>query len=183
MASPTTRPASSRTRGTPKASVRKPGVRQVVDINPLSYDRTDPFTALNILRKLLSVLPSRIGGCQYKFTPEEHKLSLHLLTIVEPFVGLAPSRRMLTRQPTEILDAIVFHVDAKRDLLALALSCRRLHTIIFPRHYDYRVIRCKVSSLSVWNHLIVNRSLRAMCAAWRFLISVLRSPNLCLRIF
>ena len=27
------------------------------------------------------------------------------------------------------------------------------------RHYDYRVIRCKASALSVWNHLVVHRSL------------------------
>ncbi|CCM01344.1 uncharacterized protein FIBRA_03394 [Fibroporia radiculosa] len=130
-----------------------------VDTNPLSYDRTDPFTALNVLRTLLASLPSRIGGCQFRLSAEEHRLSMHLLTIVEPFVGLEPSRRTLERQPTEILDAIVFHLDSKRDLLALALSCRRLHTIIFPRHYDYRDVRCKVSSLSVWNHLIVHRAL------------------------
>lgn len=130
-----------------------------VDTNISSYDRTDPFLAFNVLRKLLGALPARIGGCQYKLSPEEHRLSMHLLTIVEPFVGLAPSRRTLMRQPNEILDSIVFHIDSKRDLLALALSCRRLHGVIFPRHYDYRVIRCKVSSMSVWNHLVAHRSL------------------------
>lgn len=130
-----------------------------VDTNVLSYDRTDPFTALNVLRKLLSSLPSRICGCQYKLTHDEHKLSLHLLTIMEPFVGLSPSRRTLMRQPTELLDTIVSHIDAKRDLLALALSCRRMHAIVFPRHYDYRAIRCKASALSVWNHFIAHRGL------------------------
>ncbi|KAJ7072852.1 hypothetical protein C8F01DRAFT_1105466 [Mycena amicta] len=132
---------------------------QVVDTNIGSYDRTDPFMAFNVLLKLFGALPSRMASCQFRLTPEEHKLSLHLLNIVEPFVGLAPSRRTITRQPTEILDAIAFHVDAKRDLLALALSCQRMHDIVFPRHYDYRHIRCKVSSLSVWNHLVVHRSL------------------------
>lgn len=131
----------------------------IFDTDTLSYDRTDPFHAINTLRRLLASLASRIGGCQYKLTPDEHKLSLHLLTIVEPFVGLSPSRRTLTRQPTEILDAIVFHVDSKRDLLSLALSCHRLHAVIFPRHYDYRVICAKASSISLWNHLIVNRAL------------------------
>ncbi|KAJ7133738.1 hypothetical protein C8R43DRAFT_1022974 [Mycena crocata] len=134
-------------------------VAQSVDTNLGSYDRTDPFMAFNVLLKILGSLPSRIGGCQFKLTPEEHKLSLHLLNIVEPFVGLAPSRRTITRQPTEILDSIAFHVDAKRDLLSLALSCQRMHDIVFPRHYQYRHIRCKVSSLSVWNHLMVHRSL------------------------
>ncbi|KZT66597.1 hypothetical protein DAEQUDRAFT_730009 [Daedalea quercina L-15889] len=130
-----------------------------LDTNPSSYDRTDPFAALNVLRTLLASLPARIGGCAHKLTPEEHRLSLHLLTIVEPFVGLAPQKRTLTRQPTEILDAIVFHLDAKRDLLSLALACKRLHGIIFPRHYEYRVVRCKVSRIAVWNHLAVHRGL------------------------
>ncbi|KAJ6497435.1 hypothetical protein C8R45DRAFT_865233 [Mycena sanguinolenta] len=132
---------------------------QVVDTNLSSYDRTDPFMAFNVLLKLLGSLPSRIGGCQFKLTPEEHKLTLHLLGVVEPFVGLAPSRRTITRQPTEILDSIAFHVDAKKDLLSLALSCQRMHDVVFPRHMQYRHIRCKVSSLSVWNHLMVHRSL------------------------
>lgn len=30
---------------------------------------------------------------------------------------------------------------------------------MFPRHYEYRTIRCKLSSLSVWHHLSVQRSL------------------------
>ncbi|KAK7057759.1 hypothetical protein R3P38DRAFT_2842894 [Favolaschia claudopus] len=132
---------------------------QAVDINLNSYDRTDPFMAFNVLLKILGSLPSRIGGCQFRLTPEEHKLSLHLLNIVEPFVGLAPSSRTITRQPTEILDSIAFHVDAKKDLLSFALSCQRMHDIVFPRHMEYRHIRCKVSSLSVWNHLMVHRSL------------------------
>jgi hypothetical protein len=127
------------------------------DLN--SYDRTDPFLAFNVLLRLFGALASRVGGCQYKLTQEEHRLSMHLLKIVEPFVGTAPSRRTLTRQPTEILDSIVFYVDSKRDLLALGLSCKRMHSVIFPRHFDYRTIRCKVSTISVWNHLIVHRSL------------------------
>lgn len=55
-----------------------------VDTNIASYDRKDPFAAFNALRKLIAVLPSRIGGCQFRLTPEEQKLSMHLLTIVEP---------------------------------------------------------------------------------------------------
>ncbi|KAG9308872.1 hypothetical protein JVU11DRAFT_11331 [Chiua virens] len=130
-----------------------------VDTNVHSYDRTDPFQAINVLRRLIGSLASRVGGCQYKFSPDEHKVSLHLLTILEPFVGLSLSRRTLTHQPTEILDAIIYHLDSKRDLLSLALSCHRMHAVIFPRHYDYRVICAKASSLSLWNHLIVNRAL------------------------
>ncbi|KAI0747215.1 hypothetical protein C8Q80DRAFT_1271992 [Daedaleopsis nitida] len=165
MAAHSTRPSPSRIRTSKQQTGASAGARKgglhVVDTNITAYDRTDPFTALNVLRKLLSVLPSRLGGCAYKLSADEHKLALHLLGVVEPFVGLAPcaSRRALARQPTEILDAIAGHVDARRDLLALALSCKRLHAVVFPRHYHYRVIRCKASALSVWNHLIVYRSL------------------------
>ncbi|KAF9240208.1 hypothetical protein BU15DRAFT_74125 [Melanogaster broomeanus] len=160
MATTTHRPTTKPEGRKANSIIAKNAVRRaVVDTNPQSYDRTDPFFAINALRKLLGSLASRIGGCQYKLTPDEHKLSIHLLSIVEPFVGLSPSRRTLTRQPTEILDAIVFHVDSKRDLLALALSCQRMYGVIFPRHYDYRVICAKASSVGLWSHLIVNRSL------------------------
>ncbi|KAG6860549.1 hypothetical protein C0995_009943 [Termitomyces sp. Mi166 len=146
----------------PVSTVAKAKAKKIVpaiDTNPNSYDRTDPFYAFNALIKLLGSLPSRIGGCQYKLTPDEHKLSLHLLAIVEPFVGLAPSRRTITRQPTEVLDSIMFHIDSRHDLLALAFSCHRMYDIVCPRHLEYRVMRCKVSSIRVWNHLIINRSL------------------------
>ncbi|KAF9261310.1 hypothetical protein L218DRAFT_905646, partial [Marasmius fiardii PR-910] len=150
---------TSNTLAAPKRAQRK--AQLSVNTNVASYDRKDPFQAFNILLKLIGSLSSRVGSCQYKFTPEEHKLSIHLLGIVEPFIGSsAPSSRtLITRQPTEILDAIVFHVESREDLRNLALSCHRMHTIVSPRHIEYRVIRAKVSSMSLWNHLIVNRSL------------------------
>ncbi|KAH8826027.1 hypothetical protein DL96DRAFT_1610650 [Flagelloscypha sp. PMI_526] len=119
--------------------------------NVASYDRQDPFLAVNTLMKLLTSLPYR----GYKLSSEEHALSLYLLSIIEPFIGSTPSERrtILTRQPTEILDTIVFHVEDKPDLLALGLSCRRLHDVIFPRHFDYRIVRAKPSSLRVWHYL------------------------------
>lgn len=147
-----------------------------INTNPNAHPRTDPISALNVLLKLLTSLPSRIGGCQYKFTPAEHALSLHLMSILDPFIfqgarTLAPNITTshpngptstglgLIQQPTEIIDAILFHVDSKKDLLNVGLGCKRLHDIVFPRHFDYRVIRCKVSSISVWNHLNHHRSL------------------------
>lgn len=154
--------SKTKTRVTATKAARNAPRRSVppIDTNPNSYSRKDPFLAINVLTKLLSSLYSRIGGCHLKLTAEEHKLSLHLLAIIEPFVGSVPSRRtLITRQPTEILDAIVYYLDAKSDLLNLALTCHRMHDIVIPRHYEYRVIRCKVSSISVWNHLIVNRAL------------------------
>lgn len=136
---------------------RKPP--QTLSTNISHYDRLDPFAALNALRKLFSLLPTKSGGCQYKMTREEHKLSMHLLMIVEPFVSATPSRRNIARQPTEILDNIAFYVDSKRDLLSLALTCQRMHSVISPRHFNYRVIKAKVSSIRVWNHVIVHRGL------------------------
>lgn len=73
-----------------KGRSRKP--LQSVDTNVASYDRKDPFAAFNALRKLLAALPSRIGGCQFKLSPEEHKLSMHLMTIVEPVSSLSRPR-------------------------------------------------------------------------------------------
>lgn len=150
---PTTHSSSFRTKGTRRTV-------QPVSTNPSSYDRQDPFLAFNSLVQLLGALPTRTGTGHLRLSPDEYKLSLHLLNIVEPFIGSAPSRRtLITRQPTEILDAIVFYLDSKQDLLNLALSCQRMHGVVIPRHFDYRVIRCKLSSISVWNHLIVHRDL------------------------
>jgi hypothetical protein len=143
-----------------------------INTNLSAHPRTNPTNALSVLLKLLTSLPSRIGGCQYKLTPAEHALSLHLISVIDPFVyhglrALAPPQNQtsasyfvsLVNLPTEILDAIIFHIDSRRDLLNVALGCKRLHDIVFPRHFEYRVIRCKVSSISVWNHLILHRSL------------------------
>ncbi|TFK47231.1 hypothetical protein OE88DRAFT_1666587 [Heliocybe sulcata] len=150
---------SSKAKAPPRSRVAGRRPVQTVDTDLNSYDRTDPWAAFHVLHRLLSSLPSRVGGCQYKLTPDEHKLSMHLLTIVEPFVGISSARRTLDRQPTEVLDAIAAHLDAKRDVLALGLTCQRMRDVVFPRHFDYRVVRCKVSSIRVWNHLHVNRAL------------------------
>ena len=177
---PPPRPVSSQKKGavhlsSGRINTRKShtyGLGAGLDLNPSAHPRTDPVNALNVLLKLLVSLPSRIGGCQYKLTPAEHALSLHLVSIIDPFVyhgvrTLTPSASTLSvaplnsfiDQPTEILDAILFHVDSRNDLLNIGLACKRLHSVVFPRHIDYRVIRCKVSSISVWNHLIVHKSL------------------------
>ena len=156
----------------PRKSLHPETQTTSINTNLSAHPRTNPSNALSVLLKLLTSLPSRIGGCQYKLTPAEHALSLHLVSIIDPFVyhglrALAPPQNQtfassfvsLVNQPTEILDAIVFHIDSRRDLLNVALACKRLHDIVFPRHFEYRVIRCKVSSIKVWNHLILHRSL------------------------
>ena len=91
---PHPRPPHTRTRAAPTAPTgkgagapgRKGGVLHPVDTDLGAYDRTDPFTALNVLRKLLSALPSRAGagGCAYRLRADEHALALHLLAVVEP---------------------------------------------------------------------------------------------------
>jgi len=170
---PKTRPPTSLAS---RARPRKPQtsiLSQTINTSVSAHPRTDPVGALNVLLKLFTSLPSRIGGCQYKLTQAEHALSLYLISILDPFVyhgarALVPkpvssaprtSPFGLVDQPTEIIDAILFHVDSRKDLLNIGLGCKRLYDIVFPRHYDYRVIRCKVSSISVWNHLVHHRSL------------------------
>ncbi|OJT08254.1 hypothetical protein TRAPUB_793 [Trametes pubescens] len=142
----------------PKASVR---ALHPVDTNLAAHDRTDPFAALTTLRQLLSALPARPGSAQYKFGPDEHRLAVHLLGIVEPFVqDTAPctcgctckARRTLVRLPTEILDAVAFWVDGARDLRALARSRGRVGAC-------GRLVRAKASAVRVWHHLVVHRAL------------------------
>lgn len=132
---------------------------QAVSTDLSHYDRSNPFTAMDTLRKLLSQLPNNPGAHQYKMNPAEHKLAMHLLTIVEPYVGPTISHYNITRMPTEILDNIAFYVDLKRDLLSLALTCHRMRDIVSPRHSNYRVVKAKVSLTRVWRHLTVFRGL------------------------
>lgn len=161
-----------------------------VDANPRSYDRRDPFTAFNTLIKLLTSLPSRViagggAGCQYKLlTIDEHKLCLHLCNIVEPFLlsslphgdddvsalsnasdahafKIKRPRVLLVRQPTEILDRIAACIETREDLMNFGITCRRLYEVVFPRHWEYRVIRAKLSMIGVWKHLCERADLAA----------------------
>ncbi|KAL1730571.1 hypothetical protein EV714DRAFT_210650 [Schizophyllum commune] len=153
------RKASTLVRG-PKGPQRK--ALATVDTTLASYSRTEPFEAFNTLLKLIGALPSRVGAAQYKLTPDEHALTVHLLAIVEPFLSTTPEpRRTITRQPTELLDTIVGYLDAPADLRALALTCRRFHAIVVPRHAQYRVVRAPASALRVWHHLATQRGLAA----------------------
>lgn len=77
-------PSRSRIASSTAQRTRQKRSLHAVDTNIASYDRKDPFAAFNALRKLLSSLPARIGGCQFRLTQEEQKLSIHLLSIVEP---------------------------------------------------------------------------------------------------
>ena len=168
---PLSRTSASISASRPQKTLDPKSQTTSINTNLSAHPRTNPTNALSVLLKLLTSLPSRIGGCQYKLTPAEHALSLHLVSVIDPFVyhglrALAPQNQTsgsyfasLVNLPTEILDVIIFHIDSRKHLLNVALGCKRLHDIVFPRHFEYRVIRCKVSSISVWNHLILHRSL------------------------
>lgn len=147
-------PPPSKARAPTKGSRKEPSSASLLGTHHVP---TDPFSALSLLRKLIS----NSARSRYSMTPEEHKLSLHLLTVIEPFVNASPmsiddARRTMTRQPNEILDMIAFHIDSRKDLLALALTCQRLRDVVLPRHLEYRVIHCKPSSEKVWRHLITH---------------------------
>lgn len=169
-------PGARLTVSTPKGSASKLSGHSIgvkgISTDLSAHPRTNPVAALSTLSKLLSSLSRRIGRCQYKLTPAEHVLSLHLVSVLDPFVfqgakalsSVASAQAKSTFpgiafQPTEILDSIMAHLDSKRDLLSVALCCKHLYDVVFPRHFDYRVIRCKVSSTSVWNHLLMNTGL------------------------
>ncbi|KAH9848981.1 hypothetical protein C2E23DRAFT_936547 [Lenzites betulinus] len=153
--------------GKPKPRTSAGRALHPVDTNLAAHDRKDPFAALATLRRLLT---ARAGAAQYTLTPDEHRLALHLLGTVEPFVqAAAPGcacppcacapRRTLVRLPTELLDAVAFWVDGVRDLRALGATCTRLRDVVVPRHAQYRVVRAKASALRVWHHLVVHRAL------------------------
>ena len=36
-----------------------------------------------------------------------------------------------------------------------------MYGVIFPRHFEYRVVRCKISNIAVWGHFARNRALAA----------------------
>lgn len=153
-----------------------------LDTNLKSYDRRDPFNAISTLIKLLASLPSRViagggGGCQYKLlSSDEHKLCMHLCNIVEPFIlsslihgdtnpanaqALLKPKILLMRQPTEILDRIASFIETREDLMGFGMSCKRLSEVVFPRHWEYRVIRAKASMVGVWKHLCERTDLAA----------------------
>lgn len=94
-------------------------------------------------------------------SPEEHKLSMHLLMMVGPFVGSTPcpGKDKASRLPVELLDEIAFFVDSKDHVMSFALTCQWIYTAIFSAHFNHRVVKAKISSVKVWRHIIANRRL------------------------
>lgn len=138
---------------TPRKSV------PVVSTDLDSYGRSDPFAAMNALRKLLSSLSTKPGARQYKMSPEEHALSMHLLTIVGPFVGSTPRSGNVSRFPLELLDKITFFMDSKDHVMSFASTCQWIYAAVFSDHFNYRVVKAKITSVKVWRHIAVNHRL------------------------
>lgn len=62
-----------------------------------------------------------------------------------------------TSLPLELWDEIAHFIGSTSDLVALALVCRDLSTIVLPHHIHYRRIRCDISRFNVWEHLTKHR--------------------------
>lgn len=107
-----------------KSAKRGPGARksaEAIDVDLSSYSAYEPFYALAALRKILvSVQHSHLT-----MRLDHHKLCLHLLGLIEPFITLSPARNTLVQQPNETLDRVAFHIQSQRDLLSLALCSKR----------------------------------------------------------
>ncbi|KAF8525609.1 hypothetical protein BU17DRAFT_62749 [Hysterangium stoloniferum] len=71
------------------------------------------------------------------------------------------SRHSLGDGPYELQDAIASFVDHPEDLLSLALTCRRLYTVIVPDHLEFRHVRCDFNKLYVWEALLSRPRLAA----------------------
>lgn len=58
------------------------------------------------------------------------------------------------RLPIDVFLHIIEFIDDAGDLLSLALTNHALHTLVVPRHINYRRISCPMSSDHVWKHLL-----------------------------
>ncbi|GJE90104.1 F-box protein [Phanerochaete sordida] len=132
-----------------------------LDSNHTANDIPSPIEEMAKLRALLdSPRPLVLGDQHLRQVAEYARSALQHFARVAPFVGVNGSQRWLdTRLPSELLDAIVGHIAAPKDLLALALVCKRMSTIVLLHRLDYRIIRAKVSSLPLWSHLTFYRYL------------------------
>ena len=70
----------------------------------------------------------------------------------QPQIALEPLPTFLTLA-VEIIEHIVSFLDRPRDLLSLALTCKRTLRIIIPIHLQTRLIRCDIRRTFVWKLL------------------------------
>jgi hypothetical protein len=62
---------------------------------------------------------------------------------------------------TELVDAIVNHIDNPKDVLNSALACKRLYQVIVPDHLEFRHIRCDPRQKDLWDELCQKPGLTA----------------------
>jgi hypothetical protein len=67
----------------------------------------------------------------------------------------------ITCFPLELLECFMRAIDARQDLLSLALTCSHLHDIIIPNHLDYRSLRVSTHHTDIWDHLLAQPNLAA----------------------
>ena len=89
-----TNASSSSVASSPSTRRKAGNVSSLRSIDPQAarFDRKDPYTAFNTLRKLVEALPSTghngkavaSGRGQFKISGEERELALELMSIVEP---------------------------------------------------------------------------------------------------
>ncbi|KIJ44655.1 hypothetical protein M422DRAFT_779290 [Sphaerobolus stellatus SS14] len=65
----------------------------------------------------------------------------------------------LSSQPFDILDRIAFAIENPRDILALGLTSRQSHDIVFPEHIEYRNLSCHLNRTEIWEILRTNPGL------------------------
>jgi len=92
-----------------------------IEVDLGAYSAYEPFEALSTLRKILI----QVGHSHLTMRIDHHKLAMHLLGLIEPWVTLSPARNTLSQQPNETLDRVAFYLESQRDLLSLSLCSKR----------------------------------------------------------
>lgn len=75
------------------------------------------------------------------------------------------SRPSLQSSPFDVLDVILLHIERPGDLLQLALTNRFFYELIISTHMAFRVIRCDILRVSVWQYLAERPTLAARLRA------------------
>ncbi|EKM60307.1 uncharacterized protein PHACADRAFT_189447 [Phanerochaete carnosa HHB-10118-sp] len=100
------------------------------------------------LSKLFILRPVHLSKCQHKLTFDDHASLPHLFIFIWSFVGIPASKSSFLCQRTRLPDAgrQTHRVDV--GLLAIALSCKRVHTIRSPWSFGYHIASGKVRPLT-----------------------------------
>ncbi|GJJ08865.1 hypothetical protein Clacol_003085 [Clathrus columnatus] len=61
---------------------------------------------------------------------------------------------LLSVLPVELVFKVISFIDERKDLLALALTCRTLEKTLIPDHINHLEIHCPPHMLDIWDHLL-----------------------------